>query len=80
MASQSEIAAGIAQVNTQLQKVSSESTITLDKVRALEEQIANGDVSPELQAAFDDLKAQVQKVDDLVPDAVPVPGDETPTA
>lgn len=78
MASQAEVAAGLATASAQLQKIGAESTTTLEKVRVLEDQIANGNVSPELQAAFDDLKVQLQKVDDLVPDAATPNDPETP--
>ena len=77
MATQAEIAAGLTTASAALTKIGQETSTTLDKVRALEEQISNGNVSPELQAAFDDLKAQVQKVDDMVPDVIPTP--ENPT-
>jgi hypothetical protein len=80
MATQAEIAAGLTAASAALTKIGQETTTTLDKVRALEEQINNGNVSPELQAAFDDLKAQVQRVDDMVPDAIPTPENPMPEA
>jgi len=74
MATQKEVAAQLDQVTAQLQKVGNESALTLQKVNDLEAVIAQGgEVGPELQASFQALKEQAQKVDDLVPDA------ETPT-
>lgn len=71
---QSELAADMRELAAKLVKIGTESTATLAKVTALEEQLANADdVSPELQQAFDDLKGQAQSVDDLVQDAVPAP-------
>lgn len=74
MAKQSELAQQLNDLGVQIGKISQESTATLQKVTELEEALANQDnVSPELQTAFDNLKEQVQKVDDLVPDS-PTPG------
>ena len=78
MANQAQIAAGLVAASAALTKIGQETSTTLQKVAALEEQIANGNVSPELQTAFDDLKAQLQRVDDLVPDVVPTPENPTP--
>lgn len=75
---QQELAAGLATVSAQVSKIGDESTTTLAKVTALEDALNNqtGDVSPEVQAAFDALKAQVQVVDDLITDtAVPDPNE-----
>jgi hypothetical protein len=70
MATQSELAAQLTAIGVQLGKVASESSATLAKVAELEAALASaGNVTPELQAAFDALKSQVQLVDDLVPDA-----------
>lgn len=74
MATQVELAAGLAQVTAQLVKIGTETATLLQKVADLESALGNaGAVTPELQAAFDALKAQVQVVDDLVPDAPPAP-------
>jgi len=84
MASQKELATQLDEVTAQLQKVGNESALTLQKVNDLEAIIAQGgEVGPELQAAFDALKAQVKTVDDLVPDAEdpnPAEGGTTPPA
>ena len=70
MTTQLELAAQLNAISVQLGKVGAESSATLQKVADLEVALANaGNVSPELQAAFDAVKAQVQLVDDLVPDA-----------
>ena len=73
MATQAEIAQGIADATAQLQavaaqvaKVGSETAVTLQKVADLEVVIASlgGTVDPALQTAFDALKTQVQRVAD----------------
>lgn len=70
MTTQQELAQQLTGITTQLEKIGAESATTLEKVAALEQALADaGNVTPELQAAFDALKAQVQIVDDLVPDA-----------
>jgi predicted transcriptional regulator len=67
---QAELAAQLTEIGAQIAKIGEESAATLLKVTELEEALENaGDVTPEVQAAFDALKAQVQVVDDLVPDA-----------
>lgn len=76
MAKQSEMAADMATVTAQIAKIGEESKKTLQKVTDLETALGNQeDVSPELQSAFDALKAQVTVVDDLIPDA-PAPAPE----
>lgn len=78
MSTQAEIAQGLTTLTAQVAKVGAESTKTLQKVTDLEAALANQDnVSPELQSAFDALKAQVQAVDDLIPD-VPAPDQPAP--
>jgi C4-dicarboxylate-specific signal transduction histidine kinase len=83
MATQQELAAQMNQLGAQLTNISNESKATLQKVAELEAVIGNQDnVSPELQTAFDNLKAQVQTVDDLIPDAttpVEAPAETTGT-
>jgi hypothetical protein len=71
MATEAEITGLLTAATTQLQKVAVESAATLQKVTDLETIIASmgSNVTPELQAAVDALRAQVQLVDDLVPDA-----------
>jgi hypothetical protein len=67
---QAELAADLTAVKDQITKIGAETTATLQKVADLETALGNaGNVSPEVQAAFDALKASVQAVDDLVPDA-----------
>lgn len=69
MATQIQIAEQIRTLTSQLNKISAESTATLNKITELQAIIDGGaPISDELQSAFDDLKAQIQKVDDLVPD------------
>lgn len=71
MASEAEITNLLNAATAQLQKIATESAATLQKVTDLEAVIASlgANVTPELQAAVDALRAQVQLVDDLVPDA-----------
>ncbi len=77
MASQTQLAADLKVVKNQVAKIGQESSLTLKKVEELQAIIDAGEeVSPELQAAVDELKAQIQVVDDLVPDA-PVSTDHT---
>lgn len=72
MSSQAEIAQGITALSEQVKKIGEESKTTLQKVADLEAALSNQEnVTPELQAAFDSLKQQVQAVDDLIPDAAP---------
>lgn len=74
MATQNELAQQLTDLASQISKIGTETSATLQKVADLEAALSNQDnVSPELQAAFDALKQQVQKVDDLVPDAPVVP-------
>lgn len=83
MATQTEIAAELNAVKEKLvsstnkiTKICTETDSLLTKIQALEETINAGTVSPELQAAFDAVKAQADVVestatgvDDKVPDA-----------
>jgi uncharacterized coiled-coil DUF342 family protein len=83
MGTQQELAADLAAVKQQLSdagdeidKIATETDTLLAKIVDLQKQIDAGNVSPELQAAFDAVKAQagvvadkVKKVDEKVPDA-----------
>lgn len=72
MSTQAELAAQLKAVTAQIQKIGTETTKTLEKVSQLEDALNNqGNVTPELQTAFDELKAQVTTVDDLIAD-VPI--------
>jgi len=64
---QSELAAQLTALQTQTEKAKAE---ILSKIADLEGALdAADDVTPEVQAAFDALKASVQGVDDIVADA-----------
>lgn len=87
MATQKEIADGLNNVVIpQIKKVNSEITdaqktltSSLEKITALEKIITDGgDASPELVAAFEAVKTEVQLADDKMPDVVPVPEPVTP--
>jgi hypothetical protein len=74
MATQAELAKGLTDLTAQVAKIGAESTVTLQKVTDLEAALAaGGPTTPEVDAAFAALKAQVQKVDDMIPDAPPPP-------
>lgn len=76
MATQSESAAQVQKLTDEVNKIGTETRSLLTKIDELMAIIASGQVqtSPELQAAIDALQAQVQVVDDLVPDAPPPTG------
>jgi chromosome segregation ATPase len=64
---QSELAAQLTALQTQTEKAKAE---IISKIADLEGALdAADDVTPEVQAAFDALKASVQGVDDIVADA-----------
>jgi len=66
---QKDFALQLIALKDQLAKAKTE---IIDKLTALGDALeAADDVSPEVQAAFDDLKAAVQAQDDIVPDAPP---------
>lgn len=80
MATQQELAAQLNALTPQLTKINGEidglqgvvDTLTV-RVAELEAQLAGAPVSPELQAAFDAVKAAVQSVDENIPDQVVLP-------
>ena len=64
---QSELAAQLTALQTQTEKAKAE---IISKIADLETALGEADdVTPEVQAAFDALKASVQGVDDIVADA-----------
>ncbi len=70
MATDAELAQGLADLTTQVAKIGTETQTLITKVADLEAALAaSGTVDPAVQAAFDALKAQVTTVDDMVPDA-----------
>jgi uncharacterized protein YoxC len=73
---QKQLAQDIQGLTTQVTKVFAEVSDIKTKLDNVGNNLPD-DVSPELQSAFDELKAQVQKVDDLIPDAAPE-GDQPP--
>jgi hypothetical protein len=68
MASQAQLAQDLRDLKAQNDKAREE---ILAKIAALEEALANAPTTPEVDAAFADLKASVQTDDDIVPDAPP---------
>ena len=73
MTTQVEGVVEIQAVKEQVTKIGTETSTLLTKIEELTQAIENAgkDLSPEVQQALDDLKAQAQIVDDLVPDAAP---------
>jgi chromosome segregation ATPase len=70
MESQHQLAQDLTALTTQVQKIGTETTATLQKVTDLQNALNNaGGTTPEVDAAMAALKAQVQLVDDLIPDA-----------
>ena len=70
MATQAEDAQTLRDLKTQLGKANDEIQA---KIQALVDAAAKADVTPELQAAIDDLKPAAQQLDDIVPDVTPTP-------
>jgi DNA-binding protein H-NS len=69
MATQAELKQQIEDLTVQVVKIGTETDGLKQLVTDLEEALAAaGTVAPEVQAAFDALKASVQAVDDLVAD------------
>lgn len=67
---QTELATQLAEITTTVNRIGEETKTTLTKVTELETALANQDnVTAEVQAAFDALKAQVTVVDELIPNA-----------
>src|SRR6188768_2871869 len=68
---QKDFALQLTALKEQLAKAKTE---IIDKITALGDALdAADDVSPDVQTAFDELKAVVQGVDDIVPDATTEP-------
>ncbi len=61
----SELADALTAVNTQVDKAAKE---IVDAVKKLEDQLANGEISPAAEGALTALKAKVQALDDLNPE------------
>lgn len=87
MLSNAEVAQGLIDLTTHVAKIGVETGVTLQLTKDLEAQLAanaaNNAVSPELEAAFLALKVQVQRVDDMIPDAAnqpPAAPEGTPVA
>lgn len=79
MASQEQLAADLKAISMSVEKIGAETTATLAKVADLEVALARGGMtSPEVDAAIDALKVQVQRVDDLVQDAPAPPLENSP--
>jgi chromosome segregation ATPase len=72
MANQTQLAADLQALRNQVAKIGTEITATLQKVTELEAALAAaGGTTPEVDAAVEGLKTQLQAVDDLIADAPP---------
>ena len=72
MATQAELTKQVNDLTAKVTKIGTETRTLLDKIDQLQAVIdAGAEVSPELQKAVDDLSAQAEVVDGLVPDAPP---------
>jgi hypothetical protein len=77
MAKVNELAAQLTVVKEQVTKAKNE---VIKRIADLEAALANVDLPPDAEAALTALKAEVQAVDDLNPDAPPPPPEPpTPT-
>lgn len=71
MSNQAQLAAALTAIAAQVAKIGTETEGLKAKVQELQDALNNaGNNTPEVEAALQALLAQVQKVDDLVPDAV----------
>lgn len=74
---QTELASGLKQLQTQVGKVAKEQSDRFDtltaKIKELEDLLNAGNVTPEVEAAFGEVKTALQALDDTIPDAPPVP-------
>lgn len=72
-----ELAGGLTEVKASALKGFSEVRNRIDvadaRILVLEKGLADADLSPEAQAAFDDLKTVLKQLDDIVPDAPELP-------
>lgn len=79
MATQQELAADLAAVSANVEKIGGETRSLIEKIDELTAAVeAAGNTTPEVDAALQALKDQVAVVDALVPDAPPAGGDEPP--
>lgn len=70
MATITELVQGLNDLSAEVAKIGLETQVTLQKVTDLQLALENSQtVTPEVQAAFDALKLQIQAVDDLIADA-----------
>lgn len=77
MAKLSDLEAQLTAINSQIDKATTEITT---EIANLEAQLTNVDLPAGAQAALDSLKAKVQALDDLNPDApAPTPPPAPPT-
>lgn len=66
---QDELVVQLKADSAKIIKIGTETRSLLDKVQALLDQIANGEVKQEVTDAAADVQSQLNIVDDLVPDA-----------
>ena len=77
MATQVELAAALTAVKAQIDKVAKEQSDRFDtltaRIKALEDAINAGIVSPEVTAALAEVQTALQALDDTIPDAPSLP-------
>ena len=74
MATQKDAAEQLKAIGDKLDKIAVEENKLQASIATLTTAVeAGGNVTPELQAAIDDVKAKAQVLDDIVPDAPPTP-------
>lgn len=72
MSTAAELAAAVSAATAQVTKIGDETRTLISKIQELQDAIAAGfTTTPEIDAAMEALKAQVQIVDDLVADTPP---------
>lgn len=67
----SELQSQFTALKGTVDKIKTETQTTLDKVKTLEQQLTDADVPQEVMDAFNELKASVTAVDELIPDVTP---------
>lgn len=73
----SEVEGKLAAVNEKLGKIGNETTALVQQVADLKTQLADQELPAGAQAALDTLEATAQRIDDMVPDAIPTGDGQT---
>jgi hypothetical protein len=70
----SEVEGKVTAINEKLSKIGNETSGLVQQVADLKNQLADQELPPGAQTALDTLEATAQRIDDMVPDPVPVDG------